>query len=102
MTIGPATDFAARHPGLRTCFLSPKWRTRRCARTVSAKAALYARAGIHEYWLLDIAGRQLLVHRQPDVTGYADVVVYGEDELAATLALPDAPVRIAELLPAVA
>ena len=65
----------------------------------AAKAALYARAGIVEYWLLDIVNRQMLVHRVPGSAGYGEVVVYGEDETAATLARPDTLVRVADLLP---
>ncbi len=102
VTIGPAADFAARHPGPADLLLVAEVADSTLRSDRLAKAALYARAGIGEYWLLDIAGRQLLVHRQPDAVGYADVVVYGADELAATLALPDAPVRVADLLPAVA
>ncbi|MBV9938607.1 MAG: Uma2 family endonuclease, partial [Acidobacteriaceae bacterium] len=32
---------------------------------LTTKAALYARAGIGEYWVLDVPGRRLLVHREP-------------------------------------
>lgn len=32
---------------------------------LTTKAALYARAGIVEYWVLDVAGRRLIVHRGP-------------------------------------
>jgi Uma2 family endonuclease len=34
------------------------------------KAALYARAGIVEYWVLDVYGRGLIVHREPAPEGY--------------------------------
>jgi Uma2 family endonuclease len=32
---------------------------------LTKKAALYARAGIVEYWALDVAARRLVVHREP-------------------------------------
>lgn len=32
---------------------------------LTVKAALYARAKVFEYWVLDVAGRRLLVHRNP-------------------------------------
>src|SRR5580658_200838 len=33
---------------------------------LTTKAALYARAGIAEYWTLDVIGRRLIVHRNPE------------------------------------
>jgi|SRR5579871_4011794 len=65
----------------------------------TAKAALYARAGIREYWVVDIIGRQVFVHRQPASEGYAEITAYGPDEMIATLARPNDAVRVAELLP---
>jgi Uma2 family endonuclease len=35
------------------------------------KALLYARAGVGEYWMIDVPARQVLVHREPAQTGYA-------------------------------
>jgi hypothetical protein len=32
---------------------------------LTVKAALYARAAIVEYWVLDVAGRRLIAHRSP-------------------------------------
>jgi Uma2 family endonuclease len=63
------------------------------------KALLYARAGIPEYWVLDIKGRRLIVHRHPEQNGYADIRVCTEDEEAATLLRPEAKVRVSDLLP---
>jgi Uma2 family endonuclease len=37
---------------------------------LTVKAALYARAGIAEYWVLDVSGRRLIVHRQPQPGKY--------------------------------
>ena len=63
------------------------------------KAALYARATIQEYWVVDIAGRRMVVHRQPTSQGYAEILAYGEDELLSPLARPEATIRVADLLP---
>lgn len=43
------------------------------------KAELYARAGIEEYWVLHLTGRQLLVHRNPEGGVYREVRAYEED-----------------------
>lgn len=63
------------------------------------KALLYARAGIPEYWVLEIKGRRLIMHRHPEQNGYVDIRVFAEGEEAATLSQPEAKVRVSALLP---
>ena len=48
------------------------------------KAALYALAGISEYWVIDINGRQIFVHRLPEPSGYTEIVSYAEDQEVST------------------
>lgn len=67
---------------------------------LTAKAALYARAGIAEYWVLDVPGRRLLVHREPKSGWYASVVAYNEAESVAPLAAPQNRFRVADAFPA--
>jgi Uma2 family endonuclease len=64
---------------------------------LSVKAALYARAGIVEYWVLDLTGRRLIVHRDPEGAKYRSVISYNQDEGLAPLASPDStfPIRTA-------
>lgn len=66
---------------------------------LTVKAALYARAAIREYWVVDVSGRRLYIHRQPSDGAYADIQVYEESEAAATLARPESFVIVADLLP---
>ena len=63
------------------------------------KAAIYARHGLPEYWVVAIPTRQLTVHRQPSMAGYLDVQTYEENAVISPLARPDAQVRVADLLP---
>ncbi|UHD17463.1 Uma2 family endonuclease [Thiocapsa bogorovii] len=37
------------------------------------KLPRYARAGIPEVWLVDLAGRRLAIHRQPAANGYSEI-----------------------------
>src|SRR5256885_3978283 len=53
---------------------------------LTKKAALYARAGIVEYWSLDVAACRLVVHREPIGGRYASLEVYGGQEHVAPLA----------------
>jgi Uma2 family endonuclease len=60
------------------------------------KGPLYARAGIVEYWLLDIAGRRMIVHRDPQEGKYRFRVAYSEEENLAPLAAPESFLRVAD------
>src|ERR1700689_1783764 len=57
---------------------------------LTTKAALYARAGIADYWVLDVSGRRLIVHRHPQSGKYMAILVYNEQENVAPLAAPHA------------
>jgi Uma2 family endonuclease len=64
----------------------------------TTKAALYARAAIAEYWILDIEGRRMIVHRDPQDGRYTSIAAYSVDESVAPLASPGALLRVAEAL----
>jgi Uma2 family endonuclease len=53
---------------------------------LTTKAELYARAGIVEYWVVDVAARRLIVHRDPREGLYGSVTVYNEQEFVSPLA----------------
>ena len=65
---------------------------------LTAKAELYARAVIIEYWVVDVNGRRLLVYRDPQSGDYASQQVLGPTDSVAPLAAPAATVRVASLL----
>jgi Uma2 family endonuclease len=62
------------------------------------KRLLYARAGIREYWVVDINGRRLLVYRDPQVGDCSSQQAFGPADAVSPLAAPTAPVRVADLL----
>ena len=66
---------------------------------LNRKAALYARAGIIEYWVLDVTGRRMIVHRDPQAGRYASVAAYALEESVAPLGAPQSYLRIAEAFP---
>ena len=65
---------------------------------LKTKADLYARAGIVEYWVFDVSGRRLIVHRDPQAGRYRSVEVYAADEAVVPLAAPGHNFRIADVL----
>ncbi len=67
---------------------------------LNVKAALYARAGIIEYWVLDVTGRCLYCHRNPGSGRYGSAVIYNEHESIAPLAAPAAAFCPAQAFPA--
>jgi Uma2 family endonuclease len=72
----------------------------------SEKASLYARAGIQDYWIINIPEQVLEVYRdpQPDPTkpfqyGYANVMCLRIGDTIAPLAAPKAVIQVSDLLP---
>ena len=66
---------------------------------LTIKAALYARAGIAEYWVLDVPGRRLIVHRDPQSGQYGSVTAYNEQEGIAPLGAPDSTFQVRTVFP---
>jgi Uma2 family endonuclease len=70
------------------------------------KGSLYARAGVVDYWIVDLVGRVLEIHRQPmpDPSArfgwrYGSVEVVGLEAAVSPLALPEGYVAVADLIP---
>jgi len=63
------------------------------------KVGLYARAGVAEYWVLDLARRVLVVFRSPQRGEWLVRDEYAEDAQVAPLTAPHAPVAVSDLLP---
>lgn len=70
------------------------------------KGSLYARAGVVDYWIVDLVGRVLEVHRQPmpDPSArfgwrYGSVEVVGLEAAVSLLAVPEGRIAVADLIP---
>lgn len=70
------------------------------------KASLYARAGLADYWIVNLIDGQLEVYREPAPSpqaefgwAYRQVTFLQPAALVAPLALPDSRIRVADLLP---
>jgi Uma2 family endonuclease len=62
------------------------------------KRILYAKAGIRDYWVVDINDRKLLVFRDPQNGDYATRQTLGVNDAISPLAAPTASIRVADLL----
>jgi hypothetical protein len=66
---------------------------------LTTKARLYARAEIAEYWVLDISGRRMIVHRDPFQGQYRTVSAYEENESVAPFAASSSELLLRDLIP---
>jgi Uma2 family endonuclease len=66
---------------------------------LTAKARLYAGAGIPEYWVVDPESRRLIVHRDPKEGVYSSVVAYDSSESVIPLSAPGVSLAVASLFP---
>jgi Uma2 family endonuclease len=71
----------------------------------TVKGSLYAKAGIAEYWIVDVVGKRLEVHRKPGPAAaakygfaYAETQVLAPADAVSPLARPEAKVAVADLL----
>lgn len=62
------------------------------------KAAIYAEAGVQEYWLVEPESRRLTVFRQPQGAAYTETREYPPDEAATSAVIPGFSFSLAELL----
>lgn len=62
------------------------------------KLPLYARAGIPEVWLVDLAGGAIEVHRQPSPRGYQDVQRVGRGQSLSSQAVPGLTLAVEDIL----
>ena len=63
------------------------------------KRSRYARSDIPEYWIVDVAGKQLEVYRNPGEGGYQTRLILKAGDTVAPLASPEAVIAVADLLP---
>ena len=66
-----------------------------------SKAALYARAGVPEYWIVNLSEAAIEVHRSPDPTvgAYRKSLVCRPGEILTTAVVPGIRVDVASLFP---
>ncbi|MBC7104848.1 MAG: Uma2 family endonuclease [Firmicutes bacterium] len=95
----PRADFyAASHPGPQDVLLVVEVVETSAPYDREVKVPLYARAGIPEVWLADLAEGCVEVHRSPAGGGYAEVLRLRRGERLAPAAFPDAVVAVEDVL----
>jgi Uma2 family endonuclease len=97
-------QWTQQHPTTASLIVEVSDSTPETDRTI--KASLYARSGIHEYWIVNVAERRLEFHRdaapmskKPLGYGYRNVQILTETDSTAPIAAPDATIAVSDLLP---
>jgi len=101
---GEPKDYIAAHPSTAALVVEVADSSLRLDRRF--KAAIYARAGLREYWIVNLVDRTVEVHREPQApAGAAEDWSYGTIEAlrppaqVTPLAAPERPIAVADLLP---
>jgi Uma2 family endonuclease len=99
VTVGDSrTWFRSRHPRGDELVLVVEVAdsTSRC--DLTTKRDIYARAGVPEYWVFDIAGRKLIAHSRLVEGGYSEVRTFGEGDSVSLPSRPESSLAISQLL----
>ncbi len=86
---GGILDYADRHPGPQDIYLVVEVADSTLKYDCETKDKVYAQAGILEYWVLDVKGRQLHVFRDPSNDGYVSHMILRESARMSLVAFPD-------------
>ncbi len=92
-----ADGYRASHPTAADVLLLVEVADSSLAYDRGAKLALYARHGVPEVWIVDLAGRAVEVCRQPRPQGYGERQRFAEGELTPTL-VPALTIDVVALL----
>jgi Uma2 family endonuclease len=101
---GPARVYVNAHPTTALLVMEVSDTTLVYDRT--DKASLYARAGIRDYWVVNVLEEVVEVFREPQLQantafgyGYAQHTRHGRGETLTSLAAPGVTIRVEDLLP---
>lgn len=99
VVIGSWRDYRDRHPGPADARLVVEVSDTTLWFDQNRKAALYARAGIAEYWVLNLPERFVAVYRDPTPEGFLSQTRHTEQESIAPLSAPNASIAVSDVLP---
>lgn len=89
--------YIKRHPYPEEVYLVVEYSYTSLAKDKELKRGIYAKAGILEYWLLNLKDREVIVHREPIDGDYQSVQTLTSGTLT-MLAFPDVAIEVEQWL----
>jgi Uma2 family endonuclease len=97
---GKLDDYRTVQPTARDILLAVEVSMSTLAFDRAQNAAVYSQAGIPEYWIVNLAARQVEIYRDPQSDGaYASSIVVDESGSVSTLSRPEVHIQVSEFLP---
>ena len=93
VAIVPRARYDRHHPDTTLLLMEVAYSSLR--KDLGVKAAVYAAAGVPEYWVVDLVHDVIHLHRDPGPDGYGRIDQHGFDD---TLQVEGVPVRLTDLL----
>lgn len=90
-------SYAQRHPGPEDIFLLIEASVSSIAFDAGEKRDIYARAGVPEYWQINVPKREIRVCRDPDAGSFRTITTHSASETISPRCLPEAMLPIGTL-----
>ncbi|MBA3923207.1 MAG: Uma2 family endonuclease [Nostocaceae cyanobacterium] len=99
LVLPPQRRYRDHHPTASEIFLVIEIADSTLVGDCEIKKKMYAKAGISDYWVIDVKNNHLFVFRSPAGDVYLQEIELGRGDRVTPLAFPDVIVLIDELLP---
>ena len=93
----PEAIYRTHHPYAQDIYWLIEISNRTLTIDLKQKSRLYARNDIPEYWVIDLVGKKLIVHTQPDNEEYSQIVEY-KTGVVTPQAFPNIAIALDKLL----
>jgi Uma2 family endonuclease len=91
-------DYSTSHPTASDVLLLIEVADSSLDYDLETKAAIYAQAGIADYWVVNLVGSQIIVLRQPVDGSYRSVQTLVHGDILRPLAFPDLAIPVADIV----
>lgn len=91
-------DYENNHPTPEQVYLLIEVADTTIKRDLELKSLLYAKAGIIEYWVLEVINRQINIFRDPSPNGYLSKSVVADGDSISLLAFGDYEIVVSDLI----
>lgn len=95
----PEPTYSHRNPGANDIVLLVEVADSTLPYDSTQKIRTYAVCGVTEYWIVDVNGERIMIHRDPTPNGYDSITVYSGNEEVAPLTKPNAKIVVSALFP---